>query len=166
MFASLAKDQTVSQYWISRQADHTKLVELAFLASGATAMDLPLLLKQIDSPDPLMRYWATRGCLILGESASPAKENLEKRLTDEFSSIRVAAAHALIQLGEPSHKKIILAELDKKLNDAATLNALNTLIQIKAVADISDAWIEQIKQEKGVGSYLYRCATRIKTSLN
>lgn len=163
MFEELAKDQTIHDYWRSRQADHASLVDLAFLATGATSMDLPLLLAKIDSEDPITRYWATMGCVILGKSASPAKAALEQRLNDSSPTIRAKAAFALFRIGDDQQKKAIIAELDKDGSDAAILDMLNILLQIGGVDEIPDDWVNRTLNNQSKGSYLHRCASRIKS---
>ncbi len=162
MFDELAGDNTINGYWRSRQADHAALVDLAFLATGATTMDLPILLSKIESEDPIARYWATMGCVILGKSASPAKAALEKRLTDKSPIIRSNAAYALYRIGETQQKGAIVAELYKDSSDSSILGTFNILYQMGGIQEIPDDWVESTLKNKPKGSYVYRLAERSK----
>lgn len=163
MFAELAQNAPITQYITSRKDDLPALIDLAFKATDRDTKYLPLFVSQLNSQDPIRRYWATQGCLILGKSAAPAQDALIKTLKDKHSTIRVAAAHTLIEIGKKEvGKTAILAELTRNNGEYAELNIINTLTQLDLLASISNAWIDTTLKNKKAGRYVIRLAQRIR----
>ncbi len=161
MFAPLAPDKPIASYLALRKADLPKLVSLAFMASSGKEENLPELVLHLSSDDPLARYWAAQGCLVLGKAAGSAEEALAKLVDDPQSAVRVAAAHALFALGNPQGKSVLLAELDKYGNEYDQGNAANALTQIGALDDISDRWVKRTARDQHASEYLKRLANRL-----
>jgi len=150
----LAGDNTASEYLNARNQDLPRLVDLAFSASSASEKSLPDLIKQLHSPDLLTRYWAAQGCLIVGESAKSATTELHTLLQDPHPAIRITAAHALHQLGEPIGQATLLKMLDEPVSKEVTLLALNALRQIGAIPQISEGTLKALNEGHKSDGYL------------
>jgi N-sulfoglucosamine sulfohydrolase len=161
MYAELAPGKPIATYLASRKQDIPALVSLAFTASAATADDLPRFISHLTSPDPVIRYWAAQGCLILGKSAEPAADALVKLLDDPSSAVRVAAGHALFILGRTEHgRTALVSELERAPGEFAKINVICALTRIGALDGITDEWLARTLGDKDAGD-LKRPARRI-----
>ncbi|MBC2595917.1 sulfatase-like hydrolase/transferase [Ruficoccus amylovorans] len=96
-------------------------LDAADRALSANPENLSAMVADIDSEDVGLRYWAVSGCLLLGENALPAREQLLEALDDDSHEVRAVAAWALFGLGE---------------QDAAA-DCLSRLLQEKSYASLS-----------------------------
>jgi len=159
MFADLAPNKPIAHYAKSRSKDWPNLVEAAFTASSRDSSQLHLLMERLSSTDPLERYWASQGCLVLGEQSSEAKIPLTKLLTDPHAAIRTSAAHTLIQLGEKeAGYPVLLKDLHNGENEYAQQEVINALKQLEALDRIDDQWVHQTLQRDNAGKYVKRFA--------
>ena len=163
MFKDLAPHIPLAEYITSRHKDLSELIQLAFKASSRDSENLSLFISLLDSSDPVRRYWAAQGCLVLGKAAAPAREAITKTLQDKYSAIRVAAAHSLINIGEAEiGKTTLLAELMGKNSEFSKLNAANTLTQLSLLDIIPDTWLRKAQKDKSVGWSVQRIARKIE----
>ena len=104
-----------------------RIVETAYMATNRDASFLPELTKRMRDEYPVVRYWATTGCLVLGKKASSAIPDLKERLQDEVADTRVTAAEALCVMGETSiGLPVLIRELANE-NSKVVLHAANSL---------------------------------------
>lgn len=163
MFAELVpKGAPTADYWKTHSDALPKIIDLAFLASARHSDNLPVFVKNLTSSDPLIRYWAAQGVLIiLSKDATSAEETesvIAPLLKDKHSNIRTAAAQALIALGkEKEGITALLRELQADNNEFAQLSVLNALIQAKAFDQIPADWKKSHSQGK---NYVSRCISR------
>ncbi len=90
---------------------HNPLPRLLAAAEVANAMDrsqIPQLLKLLQADDSEIRWWGALGLVGLRNSASAAVPALQKALTDASPSVRIAAAEALAQAGQPEQALPVL----------------------------------------------------------
>lgn len=127
MFVKLASDQTIYDYVQSDAYPIERIIDLADRATSRDAAALPELMKALSDPHPVIRFWATQGCLILQEKAAPAKVLLQGLLKDEWNDVRVSAAEALGFLGEQEAAVEVVAEVIKNGEFYESLAAQNTL---------------------------------------
>lgn len=127
MFVKLAGDQTIYDYVQSDAYPIERIIDLADRATSRDAAALPALMKALSDPHPVIRFWATQGCLILQEKAAPAKVLLQGLLKDEWNDVRVSAAEALGFLGEQEAAVEVVAEVIKNGEFYESLAAQNTL---------------------------------------
>jgi N-sulfoglucosamine sulfohydrolase len=161
MYLELAPGEPIASYLASRKEEIPALVSLAFTATAAKAEDLPRLISHFASPDPVTRYWAAQGCLILGKAAEPAAEALVKLLGDTSSAVRVAAGHALFILGRAEQgQAALVSELERASGEYAKINAMCALSEIGALDSITDEWLTRTLRDKDAGD-LKRPANRI-----
>ncbi|MBN2508278.1 MAG: sulfatase-like hydrolase/transferase [Verrucomicrobia bacterium] len=109
-----------------------RILDLADKTGERNAAHLPALIAALGDSDPVLRYWAATGCLILAAEAGPAKAKLLALLDDPWADVRVTAAEALAHLGERDKALQTLAAVLKtgNLHEAlAAQNALDSLRQ-------------------------------------
>jgi len=161
MFQPLAGDQPVSAYLAKRsKEDLHRLVNLAWTATCGEIAYLPVIHQQLHSEDPLARYWAAQGCLVLGKQAESAKDSLVKLTRDPFAEIRITAAEALHHMGVPSIG-LLINELRGENHEEAKFRAVNALVELKATDQVPDDVIAELG--KGKDPYLQRHFQNLKT---
>ena len=104
-----------------------KVLETAEMATFGKVEDLPEIRKRLKSKNPVIRYWAAIGCVILGEKAMPAKKELLMQLDDDTPDVRIAAAEALAKLGEAEVAVATLISLSFHHNPMVVLQAASAL---------------------------------------
>ncbi len=127
MFQKLAGNKTLYDYAHSDAYPLEQILNMANLASDGDPRNLPSLVTSLDDPHPIVRYWAATGCLILKNKASLAKSKLTELLNDDWADIRVIAAEAIGQLGEPEAAIATIKEVLRIGNPYESLAALNSL---------------------------------------
>jgi hypothetical protein len=127
MFQKLAGNKTLYDYAHSDAYPLEQILNMANLASDGDPRNLPSLVKSLEDPHPIVRYWAATGCLILKNKASPAKAKLTERLNDDWADVRVIAAEAIGQLGEPEVALETIKAVLRTGNLYESLAALNSL---------------------------------------
>lgn len=127
MYEKLAAGKTVYDFAQSEAYPLERLLDIADAATERDASHVPAFTGALADPDPLVRYWAATGCLILQDKAADAKEALMKCLQDESMDVRVVAAEAVAYLGEKEAALSVVTEAVKKGNAYECLAALNTL---------------------------------------
>jgi len=88
------------------------------------------VLASVDNNDPGVRYW---GVIALGQMDSisrAAKARLARALDDEAADVRVWAAHALVQLGDPGRPVEVLIDVLSGPEETARLHAAHALDDI------------------------------------
>jgi N-sulfoglucosamine sulfohydrolase len=163
MFHELSAAQPVATYLAKRMDSIPALVSAAFTASQRDTDNLTAFAKDLTSSDPLIRFWAVQGCLVLGRDAGSCADTLVRLLDDPHSSIRVAAAHALYTLGrEELGKQALLKEIEHAGNEASQLNVAHALNCIGQLDEISDRWVRTTIAEKSSGEIIRIVAERLQ----
>ena len=161
MFAELAPQTPIATFAKSHKNDWSQLVDLSFTASERHEKNLPLLIEHLSSQNPLERYWAVQGCLILGEKSLAAEEDLRKLFKDKHSVNRVSAAQTLIKLGKPDGAfELLFQELSDDSNEYAQQNVVNIYTQLDALEKIPNSWIKK-SRGKDSGKYIKRLADKL-----
>lgn len=159
MFAELSPEGPIASYAAQHADQWPSLMDLALKASSRDAANLPFLLEKLSSENPLERYWASQGCLILGEQAITAKEELTTLLQDPITANRTSAAHALVLLGEPTAAyAALLQDLSQSDDEYAQQNVINVFTRLDALDEISDDWVKATLAKKKTGPYVKRMA--------
>lgn len=157
MFQKLAGSKTIYDYAHSDAYPLEQILNMANLASDGDPRNLPSLVTSLDDPHPIVRYWAATGCLILKNKASMAKSKLTERLNDDWADIRVIAAEAIGQLGEPQAAIATIKAVLRTGNPYESLAALNSLDVLRSEGIIR----LQVAQEIVRGLKLAEPADRI-----
>jgi len=107
-----------------------RILPVAELAGERDARNLPKLLTLLDDDEPVIRWWATLGLVMLGKQAGPAKPALVKSLEDDSPLVRVAAAEGLFQLGEVDQARSTLIDALSHPTPFVRLRAMNVLYRM------------------------------------
>jgi len=127
MVADIAENISPLEYARSGQYDAKKVISFAEIASSRDESRLKEIIRHLNNSDPILRYWAITGIIILKSNDSSIKPQLEKLLNDPVLTVRIAAAEALIQQGEFDKSVETLSESLKSNNVMARVHALNIL---------------------------------------
>ena len=100
MFSVLAGDSTIHQWAASKRYNLKMIKQVADRAIQNDAKNIPWLQRRMHDHDPLVRYWAVTGSVILGNRTGLHKSTLKKLLQDPCPEVRIRAAEAIGQLGE------------------------------------------------------------------
>lgn len=168
MFHEVSPQKPIAHYMQQRQADLPKWIDLAFAASSGDIKNRDLLASKLQSKDPVVRYWALQGCLILGAKSEPLKKDIMLLLKDESSSVRVSSAQILAQLGQRNlaidallAELSLVADLTQGQNQYTQQNALNVLLLLQATDRIPDAWLATTLSSDATGKYVRWIAERV-----
>lgn len=132
------------------------VMALAGVAASGQPRNLARLRAMLRHRNPVMRYWAATGLVILGNLAAPAQTDLASlAASDPSPAVRVAAAEALCRSGQLQGGLAFLsAAIAAGLPMPSRLMALNALDglglkagpalpAIKAVADDPDEYVSR-----------------------
>ncbi|MBC8868654.1 MAG: sulfatase-like hydrolase/transferase [Planctomycetes bacterium] len=122
-----------TQYEIGQSEDKyplQRILPVAELAGERDANNLPKLLDLLDDDEPIVRWWATLGLVMLGQQARPAEPTLEECLADDSPLVRVAAAEGLYQLGHVDRARTALVEALVHPTPFVRLRAMNVLYRL------------------------------------
>jgi N-sulfoglucosamine sulfohydrolase len=122
-----------------------KILAAADLASSGDPKAADLL----NDDDSAVRYWGAIGCLVQGEKARPAVEQLVKALEDRSPSVQVAAAQALAGLGRMDVALPALSKALQSENEWVKVQALNVVDDLGPKAAPIRAAVEALKVDKG-----------------
>ncbi len=161
MWADLTTNDNIYRYAHKNEFPWESIVDLAFVASDASVLNIPKLESAMQSDHPVERYWGAIGCLALAGKASPAKSSLEELLKDPHAANRITAAHALYLI-RPSDALLnrIVAELTPDASDPAASLALHTLYQLGATDRVDEKALKAIGKSKN--AYAGRWAERFR----
>ncbi|MBN2594101.1 MAG: sulfatase-like hydrolase/transferase [Sedimentisphaerales bacterium] len=137
MFERLSADKTLYEYAQSDAYPIERIVDVANLAALRGVSSLDKLIAACNDPQPVIRYWAATGCMILQKKAAPAKDELKALLSDEWMENRVVAAEALSYLGETDLALQTMKPIIRGKEGFATLAALNALDFMHAAGNVS-----------------------------
>ena len=148
-------EMPIYDYMRSGKVNLEPILDAAELASFGKPENLPALLKYLEDEDSAIRYWGATGLLILGDKASPAKEQLEKAVHDPSPSVSIVAAEAIYKLGEKKLAERVLLDNLAKDNFTCTL-ALNSIDMLnlddKAVQAAVQGVLARTNQEYNRGA--------------
>jgi hypothetical protein len=144
MHEKLAGERTIHDYAQSEAYPLERIIDMADLATSRDVSALPALMKAMDDPHPVMRYWGATGCLVLQKDAAPAKAMLEALLKDEWDDVRVVAAEALGWLGESGAPADTVADVIKTGSVYEVVAAQNALDYMRAAGHVTLARAQEM----------------------
>lgn len=105
------------------------VMELAHQAASRRADALPILLRALQSPIEIMRYWAAMGLVIQSSNAASARDDILAQFDRETSPhVRIQLSEALANLGEVGRPVATLIALcEPNLPWQIRLHAFNAL---------------------------------------
>lgn len=122
-----------TQYEVGQSEDKypfERILPVAELAGERDAVNLPKLLDLLGDDEPIVRWWATLGLVMLGQQARPAESALEECLADDSPLVCVAAAEGLYQLGQVDRARVALVEALAHTTPFVRLRAMNVLYRM------------------------------------
>ena len=152
-----ARTKAITGYELVRQDGFPieLIIDTAEIASLGNHKNIPLLSERLEHPEASVRYWSTLGLGILKEQARPAKGLLEKRLRDSSADVQIAAAEALIHLGDSEQALAVLITQLKNESPTIRIHAANALQEIgskaKPVAGQLEAMVAAMEALKAQG---------------
>lgn len=162
LMAEIAKSGSLHDYARTASYPLEKILETAELASSRNPGAFPVLMERLADKNPIIRYWAVTGCIVLSKHAGPAKQRLTLLAADREISVRNAAAEALYILGDENAAVGVLKNSLKSDNVMARVQALNVLESMGEDARPALAEIRSLlKRDVKDGDYDVRAASRI-----
>ncbi|MCH1487414.1 MAG: sulfatase-like hydrolase/transferase [Pseudomonadales bacterium] len=152
-----ARTKAITGYELVRQDGFPieLIIDTAEIASLGNHKNIPLLSERLEHPEASVRYWSALGLGILKEQARPAKGLLEKRLQDSSADVQIAAAEALIHLGDSEQALAVLITQLKNESPTIRIHAANALQEIgskaKPVAGQLEAMVAAMEALKAQG---------------
>ncbi|MCH5375771.1 MAG: sulfatase-like hydrolase/transferase [Planctomycetes bacterium] len=107
-----------------------RILPAAELAGEREPANLPKLVALTEDDEPIVRWWAALGLVMLGDQARPAEATLNRCLRDDSPLVRVAAAEALYQLGHIDSARNALIEALADETPFVRLRAINVLYRM------------------------------------
>ncbi|MFY0653553.1 MAG: sulfatase-like hydrolase/transferase [Cyclobacteriaceae bacterium] len=111
MIERISKELPMYEYVRQGNFPLERIMETAFLATQRSADHSGEIIARLDDSNPIVRYWALVGCIILADELDVDKDKIKTLATDEEVAVRIVASEVLYGMGE------------KEL-------ALNTLIEV------------------------------------
>lgn len=160
--ADISRNTTPYAFARSNRYDAGKVIAFADAASSRDRARLPEIIRNLTHSDPVMRYWAVTGTIILNEASPAVKATLEKLLQDPVPPVSIVAAEALLRQGETGKPLAALGAALKSDNQMVRVQALNILEQIGDKAKPVYPEIRAlIKDDQKDGDYDIRAAKKI-----
>jgi len=111
-----------------------RVLPVAEMASRREPGNRARLVELLGDEEPIVRWWAALGLVMLGEGAAPTESALKLALEDASPLVRVAAAEALYGLGRVDAARPAMAEALRHATPFIRLRAMNVLASIGAAA--------------------------------
>ncbi len=152
-----ARTKAITGYELVRQDGFPieLIIDTAEIASLGNHKNIPLLSERLEHPEASVRYWSALGLGILKEQGRLAKGLLEKRLQDSSADVQIAAAEALIHLGDSEQALAVLITQLKNESPTIRIHAANALQEIgskaKPVAEQLEAMVAAMEALKAQG---------------
>jgi N-sulfoglucosamine sulfohydrolase len=165
--SEIAKTTPLRTYAQSGKYNFERILETAEMASSRDASQLKSLIGRLSDKDPVVRYWAVTGIIVLKKQAISAKPKLLPLLNDPELIVRIAVAEALLNLGVNEKPVQVLSDALKSTNSMARVQALNVLETIgeraKPALPAVNALLRDNPKDK---DYDVRAAKQLVQSLN
>lgn len=156
MYNSLSKTGTVYDYVHSADFPYAEILTLALLATDPSEQRLDSLSTAMDSKHPVLRYWGAIGCTVRGAAAIPLASKLTDLLEDEEAVVRLAAAEAVVSMGDKDKGLRVFREiLSETKDDMVALEALNLVMSLELAQEIPKSVFDKATK---TGSYPERMA--------
>jgi N-sulfoglucosamine sulfohydrolase len=132
-----ARSATTTPYAIAIDARLNPFADLLRAADLANRLDpraVPELVVLLHAGDAAVRWWGALGLVALGSSAAPAKSALLAALEDASPDVRIAAAEALVPLGETDRALAVIETALRADDIFGRFSALNVACRLGRVA--------------------------------
>lgn len=135
---NINEEQFIYDYIHSKSYDYQSIKYAADIATMRDKTKLNEIIAFTKSENHIIRYWGATGCLILGNDAQSAKDDLIALLDDSSIDVQLTAAELLYSFGEQDIAKPILVKNLTNENPMFRLHALNALQNIDDIELIKE----------------------------
>ncbi len=135
---NINEEQFIYDYIRSKSYDYQSIKYAADIATMRDKTKLNEIIAFTKSENHIIRYWGATGCLILGNDAQSAKDDLIVLLDDPSIDVQLTAAELLYSFGEQDIAKPILVKNLTNENPMFRLHALNALQNIDDIELIKE----------------------------
>ena len=161
LFGPLGAGGPVADYVQSDRFDYNEAIDVAFAATQRDVKALPKLKAALKARNPVVRYWALCGLVILGDAAAGEVATLQPLLNDAESVNRTVAGLALWKLGKRDLAHPALLGAVARTTSWDLLYLLNTLKALDLLKELPQGW-EKGKEGDGSNTdYIHRFALQI-----
>jgi len=160
MFDSLRGDETLHEF-VRGDFDLEGALDLLFTATELEAGNFEALKGALDSDNPVTRYWAVMGLMLLGDEGKPAADAVAGLLDDPMSANRTLAAEALAGWGRrDAARESLIAQLERGGDEYEMLYVLNVIRRLDLIDALPEGWAEEQANNPKAGEYVKRFAKR------
>ncbi|WP_200976318.1 sulfatase [Echinicola sp. 20G] len=114
-------------------------VDVANMAAAGQVKNLQKLFELLDNQDPVVRYWAATGILILGDKAKPFAQKIMDKMSDQSPAVTPVISEYLYSNGQQN-------EGLKYLKQCIGSPELFSRVQALNVVDIQDINQKEVQQ--------------------
>ncbi len=166
MTAKISESIAPLVYAKNNHYDIKRILETAELASSRNVDSLQELINRLQDKDPVVRYWAVVGTIVLKKHSKEAISTLKQLLKDPEVTVRIAAAESLYNQGE---KDSVIAVLKEALSSSVRMVRVQALNVLEQMGPDSKPALPQIlallKDGQKDSDYDMRAAKRIQDNL-
>ncbi len=122
-----------TQYDVGQSEKHyplSQILPVADLAGERNPDNVPKLTELLKDDEPVVRWWATLGLVMLGEASRPALPALEQCLQDDSPLVRIAAAEGLYHLGRVDAVRTAIGDALSHPTPFVRLRAMSLVYQM------------------------------------
>jgi N-sulfoglucosamine sulfohydrolase len=133
----ISASQGTTVYEMVRETDYYNINtgrQAAETASLGDPDNLERLMEMMRDSNPIVRYWGTLGCLVLGKSAMPALPEIRGLLNDPSPDVQIMAASTIARYQESPEALQVLTRLLNHDNEAVRLRAANIIDDLNGIA--------------------------------
>lgn len=153
------------ELWEAHQQDSAyplaRIMDLAAAAIGGAPENLESFVETLGETNPVLRYWAAQGLLILALRGVPLPETLEHHLASESEpTVWIALAEALGHAHDADRQaRALVAFLEGSTNPRLRLQALNALTYLPHDPALSLPLVQRLAEDsdeyvRGAAGYL------------
>ena len=166
MMLDISKETTLYEYMRQDEFPIEAILETAEMATSKEKENLDDIIGRLNNTHPLVRYWATVGCRVLGVDAAAARNTLINLLDDPQISVRISAAEALYAMGSEDIALNFLVDALESENMMARTMVLNVLEIMGDAAKSAKPSVEQLVEGRTGRDYDLRAAQRLLEKWN
>lgn len=133
-----------------------ELLKAAEVANRTDPANVPQLARLLSHADSAVRYWGAVGLCAIGKGAAPAKEELKRAMTDASPVVQIAAAEALLKLGDDPQALGLLTGMLKHESPMVRLPAICALDRLGAKSAIAAIRAAASAEKDHVSDYFNR----------
>lgn len=126
----ITRKTAIADYTRSMNYPLPEILEIANKAIMQNQENTSLFLDKLNDPNPVVRYWAIYGIMLLGDQTDKTVPAVEKALNDSSDVVRMTAAEILCSSPDPEKGIKVLKEELKNKNKFVKLWAVNIITNL------------------------------------